>query len=325
MRLQGCRTIGVGKGQSNAESRADVNHQNNQAVHVFAVRAALRSVYNFVGMTFFTSYASCSSSGSAAQQSDSDSATRPMKQVALFGGRTEIRMSEQSVWRCLYGASFGLVVLNAVKLPLLLPKLSARHRGAPYLPTSRKALDTLFNRLLPPPQRGPPGSTEGAKFNRVRMRLLDLGSGDGRIVIAAARHGYHATGYELNPWLYAWSQLQRIRTFARSAEERRNCRFILGNIWNVVGCSSTARQSQREGTARGTTGRLQPEDSKNLDRFDVVTVYGRPGDQVMERVSDLVQNHLRPKYLVSNQFSVPGLESKLVKDLDGLKLYKLDD
>jgi hypothetical protein len=40
-------------------------------------------------------------------------------------------------------------------------------------------------------------------------RVADLGSGDGRIVIALAKEGFHATGYELNPWLVWWSRCAR--------------------------------------------------------------------------------------------------------------------
>ncbi len=37
--------------------------------------------------------------------------------------------------------------------------------------------------------------------------LVDLGSGDGRIVIAAAKHGIAAIGYELNYPLVLYSRL----------------------------------------------------------------------------------------------------------------------
>jgi len=43
-------------------------------------------------------------------------------------------------------------------------------------------------------------------------RVVDLGSGDGRIVIAAAKAGAEATGYELNPVLVLWSRfISKIR------------------------------------------------------------------------------------------------------------------
>jgi hypothetical protein len=36
--------------------------------------------------------------------------------------------------------------------------------------------------------------------------VADLGSGDGRLVIALAKSGLKATGYELNPWLVWYSR-----------------------------------------------------------------------------------------------------------------------
>lgn len=43
-------------------------------------------------------------------------------------------------------------------------------------------------------------------------KLLDVGSGDGRIVFAAARSGFQAEGVELNPWLVYYSRLAAILT-----------------------------------------------------------------------------------------------------------------
>jgi DNA modification methylase len=60
-------------------------------------------------------------------------------------------------------------------------------RGAPYVPTldpqARAALELLDLK---------PGQT-----------LLELGSGDGKILVVAARAGLHVVGIELNPFLVA--------------------------------------------------------------------------------------------------------------------------
>lgn len=82
--------------------------------------------------------------------------------------------------------------------------------GAPYLPTLRKQVDTALDLLdLQPGQR-----------------LIELGSGDGRILLAAAKRGYHADGYELNPILVAISKW-RIRKYKHLATVH------WGNYWTA--------------------------------------------------------------------------------------------
>lgn len=66
--------------------------------------------------------------------------------------------------------------------------------GAPYLPTLRKRVDDALDLL-----DLKPGQT-----------MLELGSGDGRLLKAAAKRGIHSVGYELNPLLVLFS---RISTF----------------------------------------------------------------------------------------------------------------
>jgi SAM-dependent methyltransferase len=67
--------------------------------------------------------------------------------------------------------------------------------GAPFLPTMKKqrqdALDMLELR---------PGQV-----------FVDLGSGDGSLLVLAAERGLRAVGYEINPflWLYSWARTRR--------------------------------------------------------------------------------------------------------------------
>lgn len=67
--------------------------------------------------------------------------------------------------------------------------------GAPYLPT-RKAQANLALDLLK--------LKEGDVF-------VDLGSGDGAVLIEAAKRGYRCYGYELNPLVWAVSKLRTIK------------------------------------------------------------------------------------------------------------------
>lgn len=61
--------------------------------------------------------------------------------------------------------------------------------GAPYLPILRRDREALLD--LAGLQAG--------------QTLLDLGSGDGQLLRAAARRGARAIGYEVNPILFAFS------------------------------------------------------------------------------------------------------------------------
>lgn len=81
-------------------------------------------------------------------------------------------------------------------------------RGAPYLPTLRRQVETaleLANVM--------PGKT-----------LLELGCGDGKVLVAAAKTGVHAIGYELNPLLFlvAWLRTRRFR---------KHVRVVWGDFW----------------------------------------------------------------------------------------------
>jgi cyclopropane fatty-acyl-phospholipid synthase-like methyltransferase len=65
-------------------------------------------------------------------------------------------------------------------------------RGAPFVPTQADALERMIRSA-----RIKPGE-----------KLADLGSGDGRIVIAAGKAGAEAHGFEINPLLVWYSRRQ---------------------------------------------------------------------------------------------------------------------
>jgi hypothetical protein len=69
--------------------------------------------------------------------------------------------------------------------------------GAPYVPTLQPQVDAALKLV-----DLKPGQT-----------LLELGCGDGKVLIAAARQGLNVVGYELNPLLavVAWLRTRRYR------------------------------------------------------------------------------------------------------------------
>lgn len=82
--------------------------------------------------------------------------------------------------------------------------------GAPYLPTLSKRIDDALYLLALQP-----GQT-----------FLELGSGDGRLLIAAAEKGIHGIGYELNPLLVLYSR-------ARTWKYRKLITIKWANYWTT--------------------------------------------------------------------------------------------
>jgi cyclopropane fatty-acyl-phospholipid synthase-like methyltransferase len=114
-------------------------------------------------------------------------------------------------------------------------------------------------------------------------RLVDIGSGDGRLVIEAARQGASAYGYELNPALVWWS-----RRKIRAAHMEGKAEISWKDFWH-----------------------------QDFSRFDVVTVYGIP--HIMGLLEKKLLRELRPgARVVSNSFAFPTWEGK---SEDGIFVY----
>ncbi len=82
--------------------------------------------------------------------------------------------------------------------------------GAPFVPTLKPQITTAFELL-----DLKPGQT-----------LLELGSGDGRVLVAAAERGLHVVGYELNPLLV-------IVSWMRTRRYRKQVKIVWGNFWRT--------------------------------------------------------------------------------------------
>lgn len=139
--------------------------------------------------------------------------------------------------------------------------------GAPFLPTlkvqTEEALDLLDLRA---------GQT-----------LLELGSGDGRILRAAAQRGIYAVGYELNPFLVVWSMLTNWRY-------HRLITVRWGNYWQH---------------------KLVPTDG----------IYVFLLQKYMKKLDKkIIQESTMPVKLVSFAFEIP--DRKPAKKLKGLFLYE---
>ncbi|XP_074801148.1 ATP synthase subunit C lysine N-methyltransferase isoform X2 [Natator depressus] len=102
-----------------------------------------------------------------------------------------------------------LVVLYAVATPFITPAL--RKICLPFVPATSTQIENVLKMLQ---------YRSGS--------LVDIGSGDGRIVIAAAKEGFKAVGYELNPWLVWYSRYRAWR-----AGMHHNAKFYISDLWKM--------------------------------------------------------------------------------------------
>lgn len=99
------------------------------------------------------------------------------------------------------------VGISVICLPFVAPAL--RKVCLPYVPATTEQLSGVAKALA-----GRSG------------RLLDVGSGDGRIVFTAAKAGFMADGVELNPWLVYYSRIAAVLT-----PQCRHTRFYRKDLW----------------------------------------------------------------------------------------------
>ncbi len=147
-----------------------------------------------------------------------------------------------------------LIAKTAIFVILIYLLLRPMLRGAIYFPTSAKATQQTIAILSPGPGK----------------HLADLGSGDGRLLLALVAQGATVEGFEVNP-LLVWITRFRIR----KAGFRDRARVHLSSFWRA-----------------------------DLSRFDGLVVYGIP--YIMRELGQKFAKELRPGTpIASNIFPIP--------------------
>jgi ribosomal protein L11 methylase PrmA len=123
--------------------------------------------------------------------------------------------------------------------------------GAPYQPSNKKQIERMVR-------------LSGVKKGD---RVVELGSGDGRVVIGLARRGAEVVGYEVNP-LLVWISRRRIK------KAGVNAKIYWKSFWNV-----------------------------NLSGFDVIVMY--QVFSVMGRLRRKVKREFKGK-IISNTWKFHG-------------------
>lgn len=130
-------------------------------------------------------------------------------------------------------------------------------KGAPYIPSSKTSVEAIISLINPQPNQ----------------KIADLGSGDGRLVLALGRTQAEVHGFEINPFLVIIS-IVRIRL----SRVHKNAFIHFENFWN-----------------------------KDFSSFDVVIIYGI--DYIMKDLEHKLMKELKPgSKVISNKFVFPNLK-----------------
>lgn len=143
-------------------------------------------------------------------------------------------------------------------------------RGAPYAASTDEKIDTMISLL---------DIKKGEK-------AVDLGSGDGKIVIALAKAGAKAYGYEINPLYVLLS-----RYYIRREHVEKDVTIYWKSFWGA-----------------------------NLSSYSVVTLFATP--HIMRALSRKIQKDCKQgTRVVSNHFTFPNWDADRKKS--NVILYKI--
>lgn len=147
---------------------------------------------------------------------------------------------------------------------------------------------------------------------RPNEKAADLGSGDGRIVIALAQAGAQAVGYELDPKLVRLSE-ENIQNVILGTSETRTPE----SIQQLQSKQNTIDTAQ----ARRTIPLILEKDfwQEDLSVYDIITIYPMP--DIMEDLEKKLQNELKKgARVLLNYYTLPSW--KFNKTKDHIYLYK---
>lgn len=164
------------------------------------------------------------------------------------------------------------LLINLLFLLTIIFMFLACFIGAPFVPVNKKIVKECF---------------EVINLKRGDI-VYDLGSGDGRILIAAAKRGAKAYGWEINPVIWLLSKIR-----IRLAGVSKNVVVYLGSYWNA-----------------------------SLHKADIVTLY-LISYQMLRMEKKLLKELKSGSRVLSYAFNFPNWQPKL-HTKSGIYVYEKD-
>lgn len=177
-----------------------------------------------------------------------------MDLIPLESSGTKTKFQLSTTGKILVGVTGGMAVgLTVICAPFISPAL--RKFCLPYIPATNDQLSNVLSAL-----KGRSGT------------LLDLGSGDGRIVLESAKNNFVSHGVELNPWLVLYSKVSAVKNgFGASTK------FFRKDLWKY-----------------------------NVSKYDNIVIFGV--EQMMADLEKKFLNECKPEcHIVACRFPLPNM------------------
>lgn len=182
------------------------------------------------------------------------------------GARSRMSKNDFKVSTPLALVGGTVVLFTCLSFPFVLPGF--RKIAIPWMTTPKRVIREALDIVL----------VQKLKSKKQNIKMCDLGSGDGRTIIAAALHNkqvvVHGKGYELNPWLVAFSYFSAFQN-------------------NVLGkCSFSPRDFFKA----------------DISDYDVISVFGVA--PAMQPLSEKLMDELDPGkkvFVITYRFPLPSM------------------
>jgi len=155
------------------------------------------------------------------------------------------------------------VGFSVLTIPFVLPAM--RKHALPYIPATTKQVENVFKAINIYSQQNNLNYSNPSAKNLVK--LIDLGSGDGRIVFDAASRGYHSTGVELNSVLVMYSKIKSILNQVKGVENASNAHFRRADLWKI-----------------------------SMKEYDLIIVFGV--QEMMKELATKIKDEMKPNALI---------------------------
>ncbi len=160
-----------------------------------------------------------------------------------------------------------LTTIYLIGITYLTYSIFATISGAPFVPSAKKRVKKMI---------------EMANLKPTDI-VIDLGSGEGRVVMAASKHCAKSVGVEINPFLYWVSKIK--------AKGKENIEFKKQSLWKT-----------------------------DLSDYDLIFIYFIP--HRMKKLAKKIKKEMKPgSRIISNAFLFPDWQ--YIKKDDNIYLYEI--